>query len=230
MGGGVTCTRVARQLPRSQARRRRPPSTPSPRRRRWRRTRAVQSTRRMAPDAGRAVGDAGVLELLPARPRRSGRRHGKFGLIANCSRHRTVRGVTVRPGGHPACRTEGCAVVTADYWSTGSGEDQPGAWQALLSDTHLPGRIDVLERRPGARFEAWARRSWIHDLARVDCECSGSVRRPELVATDGDWWSCSWPSPGGRRSSRATRRPTCAPVTVWPGRAQRPPGSWCGSS
>jgi AraC family transcriptional activator of tynA and feaB len=81
-------------------------------------------------------------------------------------------------------------VVTAGYRRTGSGADQPGAWQALLSDTHLPRRIGVPERRPGDRFEAWARRWWIDDLARVDCECdpcSGSRRRPELAATDGEF-------------------------------------------
>ena len=81
-------------------------------------------------------------------------------------------------------------MVTADYWTTSPGEDQPGEWQALLSETHLPWRVDVAESRPRDRFEAWARRWWIDDLALVDCKCepcSGSRRRPELAATDGEF-------------------------------------------
>ena len=60
------------------------------------------------------------------------------GLMANSfsSPHRPRRYRRAR--GSPACRTEGCAVVTADDWTTSPGEDQPGEWQALLSETHLP--------------------------------------------------------------------------------------------
>lgn len=84
--------------------------------------------------------------------------------------------------------SRGAAVVTADYWTTGPGGDQPDEWQALLSATHLPWRVDVPASHREGRFHAWARRWWIDDLALVDCgcgPCSGSRRRTELAATDG---------------------------------------------
>lgn len=81
-------------------------------------------------------------------------------------------------------------MVAAEHWATGRGGNQADDWQALLSATHLPWRLDVPERRAGRLADAWVRRWWIDDLALVDCECSpcsGSRRRPELAATDGEF-------------------------------------------
>jgi AraC family transcriptional activator of tynA and feaB len=79
-------------------------------------------------------------------------------------------------------------MVTTDYWATTSGADQPDEWEALLSATHLPWRVDVPAPQRQRGFRAWAQRMWIDDLALVDCECgpcSGSRRRTQLAATDG---------------------------------------------
>jgi AraC family transcriptional activator of tynA and feaB len=81
-------------------------------------------------------------------------------------------------------------VVAAEFWTAGPGDDGPDEWQALLSTTHLPWRVDVPQGRPDNAFEAWARRWWIDDLAMVDCRCgpcSGSRRRSELAVTDGEF-------------------------------------------
>ena len=77
--------------------------------------------------------------------------------------------------------------ATGEFWSTepahGPGPDR---WQRMLSDTHLPWTVAA----PDPGFTAWIRRSWIDDLALVDCACdpcSGTRQRRQLADTDGEF-------------------------------------------
>src|SRR5215210_7591713 len=89
-----------------------------------------------------------------------------------------------RPGGR-------CRVTTTAYetWST-DPTDQYSVehWQGALSATHLSWSVALPE--PGVGFTATVRRSWIGDLALVDCECdpcSGTRQRRQLAETEGEF-------------------------------------------
>jgi AraC family transcriptional regulator, positive regulator of tynA and feaB len=82
-------------------------------------------------------------------------------------------------------------VTTTAYetWST-DPTDQYSVehWQGALSATHLSWSVAVPE--PGVGFTATVRRSWIGDLALVDCECdpcSGTRQRRQLAETEGEF-------------------------------------------
>ncbi|WP_226365694.1 helix-turn-helix domain-containing protein [Pseudonocardia sp. ICBG162] len=64
--------------------------------------------------------------------------------------------------------------------------DTTGAWERMLSATHLPWSVAP----PARGFRATARRAWIDDLALVDCTCSpcsGRRSRRQIAGTDGEF-------------------------------------------
>jgi len=76
-----------------------------------------------------------------------------------------------------------------ETWSTDQADRDPvEGWQQVLSETHLSWSVAVPARPAG--FTASVRRSWIDDLALVDCECdpcSGTRQRRQLGETDGEF-------------------------------------------
>jgi AraC family transcriptional regulator, positive regulator of tynA and feaB len=78
--------------------------------------------------------------------------------------------------------------VQAEHWTTGThgGDASVQLWEDMLSRTHLRWRVDA----PDGPVAARARRTWVDDLALIDCACepcSGTRGRSEIAATDGEF-------------------------------------------
>lgn len=94
--------------------------------------------------------------------------------------------------GLPAVGGGFTAAAGGEFWSLEHlpGTDRPGAWEELLSLTHLPWTLRVPQQEQGCEYQAWVRRQWLDDLALVDCQCgpcSGMRARSQLAGTDDEY-------------------------------------------